>query len=117
MCCKSIGPCVSCVCDIISEYLQKPYHLCQIFIKFDALLHITHRGAASTKTPRLNKFRSITLLSKIARLWCDDTFCQRKFLGETSTFCKMNEMLFKMFWMSVEVMFNTPVERLIQTFW
>ena len=68
--CQSIGPCVLFVfvfvCDIKSEYQQKPCHLCQTFIKFHPLLHKTQQGAAGTKVPRHDKFRSIISLKKIA---------------------------------------------------
>ena len=65
---KPIGYYVSgvCLCVILNHSTGKNHVICVIpSVKFDALLHKTHTNVASTKAPRLDKFRSTILFSKI----------------------------------------------------
>ena len=64
--CPLVSVCLfACVCNIKSDCQQKPCLLCQTQSKLGALLHKTQKVAFGTKVPRLNKFRSFVLLSKV----------------------------------------------------
>ena len=81
--CQSISPSVPCVCVSVQvipnqSTTKKPFHLCQTFSKFDALLYKKKQGAPGTTAPRLKRFTSLISLSKITHyMWCDHIFSQR----------------------------------------
>ena len=72
-----------CVMDIKSEYQQKTTLCVSDFSKLGALLHETHQAPSGTKVPKLDMYRFILSLSKIAhQMWRDHPFSHRNMTTE-----------------------------------